>query len=321
VPAASAPSNHNLALVTLRGSNCAIVRDITDISHPTTVNRFGPLSRPLFVSAKVISYTDGPRVVRVGVAGDSKTVVATTSEFIVDFAWSPDGTTLAYIAAGNSGMQLHLVRAGTDRTVGGSMPPLPVVGCEVFCPTADVWDLRLRYSQDGTLISFVDSIVKPVFRLWSVDGRLVGSSDSQPHSMSVWLGKKFYFQDASGVSSWSNGAVSSFLPGVHWIRPKASPDGKTIVYETRDSAGWAHVSIVDTTYGLVGELKKARAEPIFLTSRFVWYRGERACVAADYCPAGYPAIPDGKTYVYDLQLATETESVITRVDDAWPHAG
>ena len=138
--------------------------------------------------------------------------------------------------------------------------------------------------------------------------------------MSVWSGNNFYFQDTKGVSVWKGGVVSSFLPGVNWIRPKASPDGKTIVYETRDSAGSAHTSVVDTTYGLVGELRSARAEPVFLTSRYIWYRGERPCFAADNCPPGYPAIPTGKTYIFDLQAGTETESIITSVFDVWPHA-
>jgi hypothetical protein len=320
VQAATTASNGQLALVALRGSDCFIVRDLTDISKAKTVGAFVQLSQPQFVSSSSLSYVDGPSVVRVPVSGFPKTVAARTSEYVIAFAWSPDGSTLAYVAPTSSGMALHLVSSGSDRVIGGSMPALPAVGCEVFCPTADKWDLRLSYSPDGTLISFVDSIVVPVFRLWTSEGSLVTSSSTQPHSMSAWSGKSFYFQDSKGVSVWKNGVVSSFLPGVNWIRPKASPDGRTIVYETRDSSGSAHTSIVDTTYGLVGELRTARAEPVFLTSRYIWYRGERPCFAADNCPAGYPAIPTGKTYIYDLQTGTESESIITSVFDVWPHA-
>ena len=60
---------------------------------------------------------------------------------------------------------------------------------------------------------------------------------------------------------------------------------------------------------------------MFLTSRYIWYEGERACVAADVCgsaPGGHPL--NGKTYIYDLQTGTETESIITGVADVWPHA-
>jgi len=58
---------------------------------------------------------------------------------------------------------------------------------------------------------------------------------------------------------------------------------------------------------------------VFLTSRYIWYEGERACVAADVCgsaPGGHPL--NGKTYIYDLQTGTETESIITGVADVWP---
>src|SRR5260370_15664692 len=55
---ASAPSNRNLALVTLRGGNSLTVRDITDIAHPTTVNTLGTIQQPQFVSATVLTYID-----------------------------------------------------------------------------------------------------------------------------------------------------------------------------------------------------------------------------------------------------------------------
>ncbi|HTE85504.1 MAG TPA: hypothetical protein VK821_12300, partial [Dehalococcoidia bacterium] len=68
----SPPSNRNLALVTLRGSNSIIVRDITDIAHPTTVGALGPIPAPVgygpslegalgqFASATGLSYVGGP---------------------------------------------------------------------------------------------------------------------------------------------------------------------------------------------------------------------------------------------------------------------
>jgi hypothetical protein len=43
-------------------------------------------------------------------------------------------------------------------------------------------------------------------------------------------------------------------------------------------------------------------------------------VAADNCDPSFPVIATGKTYVYDLQDGTETESIITSVSDVWPHA-
>jgi hypothetical protein len=161
------------------------------------------------------------------------------------------------------------------------------------------------------------------FRVWSSsDGRLLSSSDVQGRTMSAWSGSSLFFRDNNGVHVWHAGVVSSFLPGVMWVKPMGSSDGSHIVYVARDSSGWSHTYVVDTATKTVRELKKARSEPVvFLTSRFVWYEGERACVASDVCGANPPFHPsNGKTYIYDLQAGTETESIITQVFDVWPHA-
>ena len=137
--------------------------------------------------------------------------------------------------------------------------------------------------------------------------------------MSVWSGRSLYFRDAGGVQAWTNGVTSAFLPGVQWVRPKSSPAGGAIVYETRDASGVAHVHLVDTNTRKVRELKAGRSEPAFLTSRYVWYQGERLCLPSDQCVIG-PTAPTGKYYIYDLQTGTEYSSMITSVVDVWPHA-
>jgi uncharacterized protein YqjF (DUF2071 family) len=137
----------------------------------------------------------------------------------------------------------------------------------------------------------------------------------------VWSGGSLYFRDDKGVEVWRDGVVSPFLPGVAWVRPKASPGGGKIVYEVRDAQRWSHTYVVDTSTRQVRDLGKAHAEPVFLTSRYIWYLGERACVAADGCGTRVAGVPSGKTYIYDLQDGTQSESIITSVADVWPHAG
>ena len=139
--------------------------------------------------------------------------------------------------------------------------------------------------------------------------------------MSAWSGSSLFYRDNTGVQVWRDGVISSFLPGVTWIKAQGSQAGGQIVYTARDSSGWGHIYIVDTTTKEVREIKSHRSDAVFLTSRYIWYRGERACVAADACGATPPWHPvSGTTYVYDLQDGTETESVITSVADVWPHA-
>lgn len=312
------PSNRCLAVVALRGVNPWVVRDITSITHPKTVSTF-MTSPPQFVSGTDLSYSDDSGLFRAPLTGSPRTLVSKSGQGSI-FDWSPGGTTVAYLAQSGSGLALHLHGAGQDRVIAGSIPAIPVTGCESqFC--GQDWDLGLSYSPTGAYISLVESLAGVnAFRLWSSDGKLLISSDSASRSMSVWSGDTFYFPGAKGVDMWRDGVTSSFLPGVTWIRPNASSAGSQIVYASKDAQGWAHTFIVDTTTRQVHELKKARSAPRFLTSRYVWYKGQRACVASDYCPSGWTVVDSGKTYIYDLQDGTETESVITQVFDVWPHA-
>jgi len=342
---ASAPSSRNLALVTLRGSNNIIVRDITDIAHPTTVGASGPIPAAVgygpslesalgqFASETELSYLGGPTddyyglptsLFRMSLSGSSPTAVVKGCQGVAVFAWNPSGVAVVYLTSSYTEITVRQLTAGRDRVL-ASMPfGLPVGGCEVApCPgpfqnPADKWDFRLSYSPDGAFISVVQNGISSFFRVWSSDGRLLSQSDGEGTTMSVWSGSSLYFRDARGVEVWRDSVFSTFLQGVAWIRPKASPDGRYIVYAARQ-LGSAHIFIVDTTSGQVRDLGSSRSEPAFLTSRYIWYQAEPACVAAGTCEPSGPGIASGKTYIYDLQDGTETESIITGVLDVWPH--
>jgi hypothetical protein len=315
------PSSRCLALVTLRGSNSIVVRDITDIAHPKTVANLGAIPWPQFVNATSISYVDqNGNVVQMPLAGSPKTVVAKTTDEIM-LTWSPDGSTVAYISNDFDKSELHFVTAGHDQ-IASSMSPFNG-GCESqACGVGS--DFRLSYSQDGHYISLTQPWGGPNFRLWSSDGKLLKSNESgMSYSMSTWSANSLYIVDASGVVRWRSGAISGFLPGLSWIRPKGSPAGGQLVYAATDKSGWDHAYLVDSGTAKVRELKKARSEPLFLTSRYVWYQGERLCTAADYgtrCDGSRPVVASGTTYIYDLQTGAESSSIITSVLDVWPHA-
>lgn len=340
-----APSNRRLALVTLRGSSHIVVRDITDLSHPTTVGTLrsypgsvgasdameGAIGQ--FVCETEVSYVGGgsgdsyglpTNLYRVPLTGSSKLVVK--GKEVLVFAWSRDGGTLVYVTPAPSGsLDLHQLRKGVDRVI-GSMPPMGVGGCETYpCPgpfqdPGDKWDFRLSYSSTDAYISVVYSGIGSFLRVWSAAGKLLRSSDNQGANMSVWSGANLYFQGSKGVEVWHNGKFSTFLPGVAWIRPKASPNGGQILYETRDAKRLTHIFIVDTTTRRVTELASGRSEPAYLTSQVIWYQAEPACVLTGKCDAGFPGIATGSTYVYDLLTGTESASVITSVIDGWPRA-
>jgi hypothetical protein len=308
-------------LVSLKGSTDFVVRDITDIDHPFTVSTLGSqvdyASR--FINAGEISTTaDGSMgLVRMPLSGSPKTVVAACGAN--PSAWSPDGTAAAYMhrTADPKVQDLHVVSRGYDR-VTDSTPALDFgVGCESR-GCGDNWDVRLLYSPGGSYISLVQQLPVSVFRIWTAGGKVIKSADGSTATMSVWSGDSLYWRDDQGVQMWRNGAQSLVLPGVSWTGPHASSGGGKVVYMTRGvNYSTARIHVLDTASGKAREIALSRSYPSFLTSRYIWYRGERACVATDRCIEG-PTIATGTTYIYDLETGVESESIITNVWDVWP---
>lgn len=225
--APSAASNRNLEIVWLKGSQKFVVRDITDILHPTTVSTLGEnLGMTQFVSASELSNASRD-LVRMPLSGSPKTTVASPCNGVFGFAWSPDGRSSAYVTdlSDSSASELHLIGGGLNRAA-SSMPVVPITGC--VAPCGDIVDMRLLYSPDGAYISFASYWGQPLIRIWTPDGKLVGAIDRDPAdrtgpTMSVWSGNSLFFRDKQGIQVWRDGARSLLLPGVAWIRPKASP--------------------------------------------------------------------------------------------------
>ena len=326
--AACDASHRCLALVTLRGSDNILVRDVTDIAHPMTLGNLGS-NAASFVSATALEYMLNGSLVTTPLSGSPTTPVAGVPKDASP-AWSPDRSEGVYLTqrgsyeTGDQQLDVHLWRGGTDRVV-GTTPGLGMGDCQTITNCgflSNSLDSRLAFSPDGRFFSFVAQGFGPSFMyVWSSDGTLLKSDKTKPTSMSIWSAQNLYFRDGSGVKAWHDGTISEFLPGVFWIKPSASPAGGKVVYTVRGAGGWGHIYLVDTASGNARELKAQRTDAVFLTSRYIWYRGERACVAADECGPNPPFHPDnGKTYIYDLQTGKEYGSIITGVFDVWPHA-
>lgn len=318
VPCA-AGTNPCLAVVSLGGRFPFLVRDISDISHPKTVGQTFAF-RAQFVSATEVAYIEAFELFRAPIDGAHQRTMFGTPQ-VLAFAWSPDGGSVAYISYNNQyNTEVHLLRNGSDKLL-ATAKGLPDIALSVPCQTRtciDRNDFQIAYSPDGGLIMWNDSSGSK-FRIWTADGVDVTPALGSTF-MPVWSGSSLFFQDSKGIEVFRSGAVSLFLPGVKWIRPKASPKGGQIVYESRDTSGLAHAYIVDTATAAARELSAGRAEPAFLTSRFIWYQGERLCTASERCDPATPVTATGKTYIYDLGDSTETQSIITSVIDVWPHA-
>jgi hypothetical protein len=309
-----------LALVWLKGTNDFVVRDITDINHPLTVSSLGSQVNygARFVNAAELSDADGGvGLFRMPLSGSPQTVVSGCGA--IPFDWHPDGTAAGYIKGGADPkfQDLHLVGGGTDRVVDSMPAQYFGVGCESR-GCADTWTIQLLYSTNGDYIAFVQQLPVSVFRIWTSSGKLLKSLDGSTATMPVWSGNSLYWRDDKGVEMWRNGSQTLVLPGVSWIRPHASSTGGQIAYETRDPGySTAHISVLDTATGAVREIAQSRSELAFLTSRYIWYVGERACSPAGSCFA--PTEATGITYIYDLQSGIESQSIIAYVFDVWPH--
>jgi hypothetical protein len=318
----------NLELVALKGGGRLVIRDITDLAHPRTVQTFDTGSDvqegggiPQFVSASEISYyshgTAQPAnlqdfaFVRTPLSGSPKTVVARPCLGSVGGDWNPDGTAMTYGAAGQGHAYLHIVTRGRDSIVdsfawdGGPYGP----------PSSPT------YSTDGSYISWVGFGSFPT-HIWTSDGKPAMASDPSSVRLALWSSDVLYMDGARGIEKWRAGVVSLFLPGVHWVDARSSPAGGQIVYTVRDADGTGHVMIVDLTSGSTREIGRSRAYPQFLTTDFLWYQQERLCAPTD--PVGActgKTITTGNTFVYDLRTGTESPSILEAVYDVWPHGG
>lgn len=311
--APTAPSSRSLALVNLNGTNDYVVRDVTDINHPATVSDLGSSVdfATQFVNASELSTTSGGQgLVRMPLSGSPRTLVAACAGN--PFAWSPDGTSAAYVRGGAwpAPSRFHIVSGGVDREF-DSVPSIPPVGCESRT-CADNWQISLLFSPDGAYISLIS--LSGTFRLWTFAGKLLKSLDGSHATMQVWASGALYWRDDKGVERWRSGAQTLVLPGVQWIRPHASPDGAHIVYETRDAAGTAHVYLYNTAADTAIEIASSRSEPAYLNAGYLWYQGETPCAS---CPLGPTLVT--AYYLRDVTTGVEYRSIITHVWDVWPH--
>jgi hypothetical protein len=309
-----------------------VIRDVTNIDHPSTVATvnvprwFGDgWSSPSFISASTISYVSADPIGlgRMPISGSGNEILAIgcTTGGVVTFRWSADGQSFTYVLSDPDPGGLfrwHLVSGGIDREI-GTAP----IWC--FCGGgSEDTSFAVGFSPSGQFVSLVDYVGRGTdLQVRRVDGSLVGSEirgdqGPKPVTMGVWSGADLFFRDSAGVERWHEGAIKQFLPGVAWLHPWASPNGGQFVYAVRGSDGFNHVNVVDTSTGQSRQLSsQPRTWPIFLSTRYVWYRGERLCTPNDgICTK---TTFTGTTYIYDLQTGMESESIITDVADVWPH--
>jgi dipeptidyl aminopeptidase/acylaminoacyl peptidase len=327
------PAGHQVALVSLRGIQGVVVRDVTDINHPVTRCSFQGGAYFRFVSSSRVSY----------IVTSSGDVGASGALYMVDlnqsttslvrawssgaygswiYAWSPDAQKLTYLSSDSTGVAWHLLSAAGDKVLAslGISPPRGV--------NLDNDDIMVGFSADGQYVA-----VESTFTTQKGGGatapaiQIVRLSDLKQvyqradGTMAAWgaTGARFYFRTTGGVQVWeATGKVQIVNPGLQWIRPWPSADGVHITFSSLNPQGNHVVGILDTGGGPVAQATaEPRANPGFLTSTLIWYAGETRCTTTTPCGLGGPALT-GNTYLYDI-AGVESGSIDTAFFDSWPH--
>jgi hypothetical protein len=327
----------NLTLVTLKGDTGVKVRDISDLSQPTSLCSFSGAGAGYFRfrTATEVSYVasdaagngalylaDLPSkhtsLVRSWTAGAFGSWV---------YAWSPDGKLLSYLSSTADALDWHLLSVAGDTTLSRLGP---ILGRDLSFDTDDV---MTGFSADGQYVAMEQTFngtdtgipsPAPAFQVVRLsDHKLVYSRRNG--SMATWSGSgvHLYFRTIAGVESWDPKAgVQLVVPGLAWIRPWPSADGLRIVYTAADGTGNHHAGYLRLTDQPIAgnELSfEPRTNAVFLNSTLVWYAEEASC-AKTQCGLGGPALT-GRTFLHDLITIGERPSVDLTVFDSWPHVG
>jgi hypothetical protein len=314
---AAVPAGDNLVIGALNGDPTVVVRDIQDPANAKNLCTFdGAAASPRFVSATQVAYeTASNELIKADLTSGSTSLVATFGSGVGSgqYSVSPDGRSFTYL----DGNAWHLVSASGNRIL-TTLPAVPGRGVN---PDED--DLFLSYSPDGLYIALVQTFhtggtgaTAPDQVRKASDGSLIYSTSGM--TMGVWASvpSRLFFRDAGGtVHRWDPSTGVSTMLALHWISPKASPDGRWISYTLRASSGLGGVGFYSVQSNSVSNTSPpGRSGVEFLTNDLVWYAGEQTCST---CFGGLPK-PTGVTYIYDIAGTSEVVSRLSNVYDNWP---
>lgn len=265
--------------------------------------------------------------------------VATVLGYVLDFAWSPDGSSVAYLAYTSapglgSGAANQLWLKTGDAQPRALTPLIPLFGRGGSISDETI----VRFSPDGKYLVMVDTYVDgpapaspdqahfqvramPSGTLVWVPPTALTSGDKIGASfvtMTAWsrTGDRLYYRDAGGVHSWDPpSTVAAVATGLAWFSPTVSPDGKLVAYTVNLDAQ-PHVEVRDLVTNKVRTLPGIRGAPFFVSSTTL--------IVGVYEPSNQqgpgtlPYSPTGAV-LYDLNTGVETHLfwVINPID-YWP---
>jgi hypothetical protein len=277
-----------------------------------------PPPDPKFVSTQTVAYIDGSnhaatKIVNLDLSSHASNTVVTVNGNVMAFAYSHDGTTLAYLLHDDAGKaSLHVRRSGRESMV--NLNPIPGRG------VGRDDELRLEYAPDDKYLLMVDTFVgnqgqapeSGQFLVLRANDNTVAfvppSGVSANATMAAWArhSDRLYYRDQVGVRTWDGGSTSvgTLASGLHWYDPAPAPDDRAIAYTDIDTAFTPHVKTYDLARGQPAATSSSpRSHPIFITADTIWYLEEQPCQSE--CLGG-PSQASGKVFAYNLKTRSET---------------
>ena len=277
----------------------------------------GPSPEAHFVSAQKIAYIDSSsaptRIMTFDLSSRVSTADATVSGYVPAFAYSHDGSMLAYLQHDSSNKpSLHVRRGGRDTSLGLNAIAGRGSGRDD--------EVRLEYSPDDKYLLMVDTFVGnqgqapetgQFLVLRAADSTvafLPPAGTSANATMATWArhSDRLYYRDAVGVRTWDTEvrSVGTLAGGLHWYDPAPSPDDRWLAYTEIDSNFVPRVKLYDLhSNQSVTTSPAPRSHPIFITADTIWYLEEQVCTSE--CLGG-PSQPSGKVFAYSLSSKSET---------------
>jgi hypothetical protein len=268
---------------------------------------------------------------------------------VMDLAWSPDGSSLAYLLYtwtspdGRAAVNQLWLKTG-NAPPQALTPPMPVVrpqnqgALEDRAPGSIDDQAVVRFSHDGKYLLLVDTLVAGVapvtpdqasFQVRSVpDGSLVwvppaalGALDKSSSfvTMATWSHRsdRLYYRDPAGAHTWDppKSIDAGFAGPAIWYSPSLSQDDRFLAYAV-NLDGQPHVEVRDLGTGTVRILPGVRGAPFFVSDSLL--------LQVEYFPEPWLGSPPlyrqtGSYFVYDLRTNTETDAIgVANPVDYWP---
>jgi len=285
------------------------------------------LAEARFISPQKIAYVDNPnagpaKIISLELATRAPSTEVTVNGYIPAFAYSHDGSLLAYLVHDTSGSgkaSLHVRRGGQETTLSLNAIPGRGIGRDD--------EVRLEFAADDKYLLMVDTFVGNQGQAPQTGQFLVirtadntvafvpPSGVSANATMATWARHKdrLYYRDAVGVRTWDAGvaSVGTLATGLHWYDPAAATDDRWLAFTQIDSNSVPHVRLYDLQHNqVVATGAAARSHPIFVSGDTIWYLEEQAC--ASECLGG-PSQTSGRVLAYSLNSKGETALPFTDV--------